>query len=319
MIGAEKNGIDLFKGCLVGLAVGDALGTTLEFKPPGTFDPIDDMVGGGPFKLKPGQWTDDTSMAMCLAESLLECDGFDPADQMRRYLRWWREGYWSSTGECFDIGNTVSAALSEFERTGEPYSGSTDERSSGNGCLMRLAPVPMAFADDPASAIERCADSSRTTHGSEQCVDASRYFGGLLVGALNGVNKATLLSPSWSPVDGFWAPGALAESVAEVANGSFKSKEPPEIVGNGYVIRSMEAALWAFAKTDDFRSGALLAVNLGNDADTTGAIYGQIAGAVYGASGIPERWRELVAMRDAIELVATRLFEGCSDPGATFS
>jgi len=129
------------QGCLLGLAVGDAVGTTLEFKPPGSFEAIDDMVGGGPFRLAPGQWTDDTSMALCLAESLLHCDGFDAADQMRRYCDWWRNGYLSSTGRCFDIGNTVANALHRFEASGDPFSGDTSPFSAGNGSLMRLAPV----------------------------------------------------------------------------------------------------------------------------------------------------------------------------------
>jgi ADP-ribosylglycohydrolase len=96
-----------YRGCLLGLAAGDALGTTLEFKPPGSFQPIEDMVGGGPFNLRPGEWTDDTSMALSLAESLIERRGFHPADQLSRYCRWWREGYLSSTGRCFDIGNMM--------------------------------------------------------------------------------------------------------------------------------------------------------------------------------------------------------------------
>ncbi|MCA9175223.1 MAG: ADP-ribosylglycohydrolase family protein, partial [Planctomycetales bacterium] len=144
---------DRFRGCLLGLATGDALGTTLEFKPPGTFDPVDDIIGGGPFHLEPGQWTDDTSMALCLAESLVECQKFDPADQMNRYVRWWRHGYLSSTGQCFDIGGTTSTALAAYEHSGDPYSGSTDVRSAGNGSIMRLAPVPMYFANNPANAI----------------------------------------------------------------------------------------------------------------------------------------------------------------------
>jgi len=114
-----------YRGALVGLAVGDALGTTLEFKRPGTFAPITDMVGGGPFGMKPGQWTDDTSMALCLAENLIECRGFDPVDQLTRYCRGYREGHLSSTGRCFDIGNTTRTALERFEETGEPFSGST--------------------------------------------------------------------------------------------------------------------------------------------------------------------------------------------------
>src|SRR5262250_3310607 len=127
-----------YRGSLLGLAVGDAVGTTLEFRQPGSFDPLDDMVGGGPFGLKPGQWTDDTSMALCLAASLIECGRFDTHDQMVRYVRWWRDGYMSSAGECFDIGTTTHAALAKFEATGNPIAGSTDPHKAGNGSLMRL-------------------------------------------------------------------------------------------------------------------------------------------------------------------------------------
>ena len=170
----------------MGLAVGDAVGTTLEFKPPGTFDPVTDMVGGGPFGLPPGQWTDDTSMALCLAESLVKQRGVDPSDQMSRYVRWWRHGHLSSTGVCFDIGGTVGAALSRFETSGEPFSGSTDPRSAGNGSVMRLAPVPLFFAGDPAQALQMSGTSSRTTHGPQTAVDACRYLGALIVGAPAG-------------------------------------------------------------------------------------------------------------------------------------
>ena len=159
---------DRFRGALLGLATGDAVGTSLEFKSPGTFQPITDMIGGGPFGLKPGHWTDDTSMALCLAASLVECQGFDAHDQMRRYVRWWREGYMSSTGRCFDIGITTAEALKTFERTGNPFAGSTDPHKAGNGALMRLAPVPMFYANKPAEAIERSGESSRTTHGAQR-------------------------------------------------------------------------------------------------------------------------------------------------------
>ena len=300
---------DRFRGCLLGLAAGDALGTTLEFKQPGTFQPIDDMIGGGPFSLQPGQWTDDTSMALCLATSLIETDRFDPLDQMQRYVRWWRSGYLSSTGSCFDIGNTTCDALSLFADTGEPYSGSTRSWSAGNGSLMRLAPVPMYFAHDAAEAINRSADSSRTTHGAEEAVDACRYFAGLIVGALNGVDKQTLLSRSYSPLEGLWEKSPLAVKIAEIADGSFKHREPPAVRGTGYVVESMEAALWSFHKSRDFREGALLAANLGDDADTTTAIYGQIAGAYYGAEAIPAKWREVLAMATQITSIADRLYD----------
>lgn len=303
------NETDHYLGCLLGLATGDALGTTLEFQRPGTFAPIADMVGGGPFGLEPGQWTDDTSMALCSAESLLACGGFDPEDQLTRFVRWWREGYWSSTGACFDIGNTVRTALSRFEETGEPYPGPTHERRAGNGSLMRLAPVPMYFGADPIRAIEMSTRASRITHGAPQAVAACRYFAGLLVGAFQGRSKEELLSPRFTPVAGAFEEEPLDPRVDEVAAGSFREKEPPEIVGTGYVVRTLEAALWAFGRTGSFEEGALAAVNLGNDADTTGAIYGQIAGAFYGLSGIPERWLEKLAMKDEIEAMAQRLRE----------
>ena len=268
------------------------------------------MIGDGPFHLKPGQWTDDTSMALCLGQSLIECGRFDPKDQMQRYVRWRDEGYLSSIkGCCFDIGNTVRCALSRFERTGEPYAGSSNPSTAGNGSLMRLAPVPMYFAGEAGEAIDWSADSSRTTHGTEEAVDACRYFAGLLIGALRGVDKDTLLSAHYCPVDGLWERSPLAEKIADIADGSFKYREPPEIKGTGYVVKSLEAALWAFHKSCDFRDGALLAVNLGDDADTTGAIYGQIAGAYYGYEAIPAEWRERLTMATEITDMADSIYD----------
>src|ERR1700731_2606278 len=283
---------DRYRGALLGLAVGDALGTTLEFKAPGTFKPITDMVGGGPFGLESGQWTDDTSMALCLAQSLIEKRAFDPKDQMDRYCRWWKEGYLSSTGTCFDIGITVRTALAYYLRTGEPFAGSTDPFTAGNGSLMRLAPVPLAFRRDVELAIHNASESSRTTHAAPTTIDACRYFAGLLLGALEGRSKEELLSSFFYPAPDqeYWKHHSLSPEIAEIANGSFKQKEPPAIIGSGFVVRSLEAALWAFYRSDSFREGALRAVNLGNDADTTGAIYGQLAGAFYGVNAIPENW-----------------------------
>jgi len=305
----DQHRLDRYVGCLLGLAAGDALGTTLEFETPGSFTPITDMVGGGPFELEPGQWTDDTSMALCLAASLVERGEFDPMDQLQRYWNWYHEGYLSSTGTCFDIGSTTSLALMSFRRNPEPYPGSTSPHTAGNGSLMRLAPAPMAFARDPRAAIARAAESSRTTHGALTAVDGCRYFGGLLVGALDGLDKATLLGERFSPVEGLWAEEPLHPEIDDIAAGSFKVKEPPEIKGSGYVVRTLEAALWAFHKTDNFRDGALMVVNLGDDADTTGAVYGQIAGAYYGAAGIPQAWRDRLAMRGTIEALAKGLYD----------
>jgi ADP-ribosylglycohydrolase len=298
---------DRFRGCLVGLATGDAIGTTLEFRAPGTFTPITDMTGGGPFGLEAGQWTDDTSMALCLADSLLACRGFDPDDQMKRYVRWWQEGYRSSTGSCFDIGNTVRAALRRYLATGNPISGSSDEYSAGNGSLMRLAPVAMWFYRNPAEAIEWAARSSRTTHGAPAAVDACRYFAGLLVGAVRGRSRDEILSYRYRPNGDTWGEDELAPEILEVADGSFKDRMPPEIQGTGYVVKSLEAALWAFSRAKDFRDGCLRAANLGDDADTTAAIYGQIAGAYWGIGSIPAEWTERLVLIEEIVAIADEL------------
>lgn len=300
-----------YRGCLLGLAAGDALGTTVEFCGPGSFPPLTDIVGGGPFRLKPGEWTDDTSMALCLAESLVEKGGFDPVHQLDTYCEWWRHGHLSVKGHCFDIGTQTRGSLARYAQFRE-YTPAPDGNSSGNGSIMRLGPVPMRFAADPAEAIRLAGESSRTTHGSRECVDACRYMAGIIVGALEGRPKAELLSAGFSPVPGLWEKAPLAANINAIANGSFQLKDPPQIVGAGYVVQSLEAALWAFDRSDNFRDGALLAVNLGDDADTTGAVYGQIAGAFYGDDGIPAEWRAKLAMRELIERRADELFRAAT-------
>ena len=293
---------DRFRGCLLGLACGDAVGTTVEFRARGNFEPLTDMVGGGPFRLPPGAWTDDTSMALCLASSLAELGRFDPEDQMRRYCRWRTDGYLSSTGRCFDIGLTVAGALRRFEETGEPFSGRTDPWSAGNGCIMRLAPVPLFFHPDREAAIHWSAESSRTTHGAAECVDACRLLGAILFAALSGASKEEVLL-------GHAFGDTLAENIRSIARGHYRDKPESEIQGSGYVVRCLEAALWCFLRTDSFRDAVLAAANLGDDADTTAAVCGQVAGAFYGESGIPPEWRERVIMGDAIQELADRLHE----------
>ncbi len=288
------------RGCLLGLAVGDAVGTTVEFQARGTFTPLTDLVGGGPFNLTPGQWTDDTSMALCLATSLVETGGFDPVDQMRRYTRWHRDGYLSSTGHCFDIGNTVRAALARFAQTGEPYSGAADPHTAGNGALMRLAPIPLFYRRDPAAAEHFAELSTRTTHGAPECLQASRLFAAILVRALSDAGRTEVLGAA--------DPGNFSEpTIATVAAGTYQTRTRAAITGNGYVVNSLEAALWAFATTATYREAVLAAANLGDDADTTAAICGQVAGAYYGVDGIPSTWLERLAMRSEIESLADAL------------
>ena len=290
-----------FRGCLLGLAAGDAVGTTLEFKPRGSFAPITDMIGGGPFGLQPGQWTDDTSMALCLAVSLIERCGFDPDDQMQRYVRWWRDGYLSSTGKCFDIGHTTADALHRYQHTGDPMAGSDDPHSAGNGCLMRLAPIPLAYCADLDLAERYAAESSRTTHGAAECLDACRLFARILVRALEGQPKDAVLLGDAVTFEG-------SRPIVAIARGEYRDKPESALRGSGYVLESLEAALWAFATTESFADAILRSANLGDDADTTAAICGQVAGAYYGETGIPTHWLEKLAMRETITGLADQLY-----------
>lgn len=288
------------RGALLGLAAGDAVGTTVEFSARGTFEPVADMVGGGPFGLPAGAWTDDTSMALCLAESLIERGGFDPLDQMRRYERWVRDGHLSSTGRCFDIGNTVRRALAEFQRTGDPFSGPTHARSAGNGSIMRLAPVVLFFFPDRDEVVHHAGKSSRTTHGAAEAVDGCRLLADILCALLSGADKEAALDAAKPTV-------SMSPRLRDVADGRYRESSEEEIVGSGYVVESLEAALWCFWRAESFAEAVLLAANLGDDADTTAAVCGQLAGAHWGESGIPDPWLQRLVMVDRIRSFADAL------------
>ncbi|KGM40429.1 ADP-ribosylglycohydrolase [Aquabacterium sp. NJ1] len=289
-----------YRGCLLGLACGDAVGTTVEFCPRGSFDPITDMVGGGPFNLKPGQWTDDTAMAICLAQSLLHRSGFDATDQMNRYLNWWRWGYPSPTGECFDIGMTVQDALLRFTATGEPIAGSTSPNTAGNGSLMRLAPVVLRFYPDLSDVLQYARLSSQTTHGAAEAVECCSVLAEVIANALSGMDsKSNVLSVAQG--------GLTSSAVISIAQADYLSKSRDQIQGSGYCVASLEAALWSFATTESFEAAILAAANLGDDADTTAAIAGQIAGAFYGVDNIPLHWRGQLYMSEDIDAMARGL------------
>jgi ADP-ribosyl-[dinitrogen reductase] hydrolase len=287
---------DKYRGALLGLACGDALGTSVEFKPRGTFEPLTDIVGGGPFGLKPGQWTDDTSMALCLAESLIANNGMKLEDQLERYLGWWKHSDNSVTGDCFDIGTTTSISLAVFESTGETYAGSEDPSTAGNGSIMRLAPVPLFYAQaDTETLLENCELSSVTTHRAPAALHACRLFGLLIRNALSSQTKDAIFAHN----DAF---SDAPTSIQQIASRTYL-----DIRGTGYVVESLEAALWAFETTSSFEEGALKAVNLGDNADTTGAVFGQIAGAFYGEKEIPKHWLKKLAWREKITRIADQL------------
>lgn len=293
---------DRFRGCLLGLAAGDAVGTSVEFRARGTFEPVTGMTGGGPFDLAPGEWTDETSMALCLATSLLRCAGFDPVDQMNHYCKWQERGMFSSTGECIDVGMTVSAALAHFVETGEPFAGSTNPNSAGNASLTRLAPIPMYYHGNQGAIIHYSAESSRTTHGAPECLDACRYLGLTIDRALAGSDKEQVLAGC--------EPGVLLTgTIQNIADGSYRDKDEADITGSGHVVESLQAALWCFSRTDSYEEAILQATNLGDDTDTTAAICGQLAGAYYGCASIPGTWLSKMVMREKITEVADSLLE----------
>jgi ADP-ribosyl-[dinitrogen reductase] hydrolase len=289
-LGADNSSLaDRYRGALMGLMVGDALGVPLEFSPRDQ-SVVTEMIGGGPFGLEPGRWTDDTSMACCLAYSLLKCHGFDARHQMECYSLWYRYGAFEPSGKCFDIGIATREALEKFLATGNPYSGSADPRTAGNGSLMRLAPVVLYYFGDFESTVRFAAESSKLTHQAPEAVDACRYFAALLYGALKGETKDDLLRDLYTPVRGFWDKSPLSPAIELIARGSYRNKSRDQISSSGYVVDTLEAALWAFHRNSDCRSSLLAAVNLAGDSDTIGAVCGQLVGAFYGETGIPWEW-----------------------------
>ena len=293
------------RGTLIGLAVGDALGAAVEFRSPGSFVPVTSYRGGGPHGLAAGEWTDDTSMALALADSIATA-GWDLNDQAGRYVQWWQTGKYSVNGRCFDIGITTRSALGDYvAKKNALTSGDRSDRASGNGSIMRLAPVPIHFVHYYPQKIEELSrlaeESSLPTHASEQCLSACRYLATVLAALIHGEDRDEVLSPDWKPLKQLNDIKPLHPLIQEIAQGSFRQKQPPAIKGSGWVVKSLEASLWAFHNAESFENAVLKAVNLGDDADTTGAICGQLAGAFWGESGISESLRSGLARMDMLE------------------
>ncbi|MFM1801934.1 MAG: ADP-ribosyl-[dinitrogen reductase] glycohydrolase [Planctomycetota bacterium] len=312
---SQKSILDKKRGMLLGLAIGDALGAAVEFKRPGSFAPVSGYRSGGPHGLDPGEWTDDTSMALALADSILET-GWDLDDQARRYLSWWQNGQYSITGNCFDIGGTCSQALRAFQRLGNAReSAPTAPSSSGNGSIMRIGPVPAYFSElyhqDLQSLVRLSMESSLPTHGSAMCLSACISLSVILAALINGESREAVLDPMWPVWSRISELHPLDPNISKVISGSFRKKVPPEIRGSGFVVESLEAALWAFDTSDSFEEAVLKAVNLGDDADTTGAVCGQLAGACWGESGISDHLLTGLAGRDMLDSLFGRLV---SDP-----
>lgn len=279
------------KGCFYGLAIGDALGAAVEFKKPGQFPEVKSYRGFGPHGILPGQWTDDTSMALALADSIAK--GWDLKSQLENYALWFKTGKYSVNNICFDIGCTTRSALYEFIDNGRLISYNNPELS-GNGSIMRLAPVPIKYVGDP-KLIQYLKESSQTTHASDQCVSACVALGLILEGLIEGKSKESVL-------DKDFISEKLHPLIELCQQGSYKLGV--NIKGSGWVVESLEASLWAFHTSNSFEETVLKAVNLGDDADTTGAIAGQLAGAYYGFDAIPQH---LIDGLDRKEMIETYL------------
>lgn len=285
-------------GALLGLALGDAVGTTLEFSPRDTYPPLTGLTGGGPFRLRAGEWTDDTAMALALADSLAFDDRLDAADLMQRFVRWKDHGEYSCTGVCFDIGATTAAALARWRRSGDPYAGLDSPRSAGNGSLMRLAPVAIRHWRDRDRLRDVASRQSRTTHAAPEAVDACVAYAEALADAIEGRPRSEVLRAR---------EGAYAGAIAAIAAGGWRGKLRREVNASGYVAHALDAALWSVGRSAHFEHAVIAAANLGQDADTTAAIAGQLAGALCGAAALPRPWLDKLAMHDRLRGAAEAL------------
>ncbi len=273
---------DRFRGCLLGLAAGDAVGTAVEFQPRGSFPPLTDMIGGGPFGLRPGSGPTTRPWRCAWRRASSNARGFDARDQMERYLPVGAAtGYLSSTGTCFDIGGTVGCRAGAVHGDGRSLRRIPtipDRPATGASCVSRRS--RMFYLSDIDTAERFAAESARTTHGAEECLDASRLFSRILVRALSGLAKDDVLFADGASFTG-------SAKIVAIARGDYRRQSVAGIRGTGYVVDCLEAALWCFLQTGSFRDAVLMAANLGDDADTTAAVCGQVAGAYHGAAEIP--------------------------------
>ena len=271
-----------FLGALFGLALGDALAAATQYRRPGTFTPVGDLLGGGPFDLPRGGWSDDTAMALCLAESLLERDGFDARDQVERYRRWQKDGHLSATGQCLGITGSTARALALAQWRRQAFSGSHDPNQLDAEPLSRVGVTTMFFLASVEEASRQAMESARPTCQAPSVLEACRAFAILMHRALSGQSKPMILAGL--PAVGTQAP------------------ESPTSASD-----ALAAAVWAFSTTTNFRDAVLRAVNLGGNSDVVGAVCGQLAGAHYTLAAIPAGWRNSLMQKDLLESFADRL------------
>jgi len=301
-------------GGLVGVCVGDALGVPVEFvsRDKLRLNPIKDMVGYGTHNQPPGTWSDDSSLTLCLAESL--CKGFDIHDIANKFIKWLYEGYWTPYGETFDIGNTTYIAISRLKSGVNPLdAGPKDEFSNGNGSLMRI--LPLSFYLEKMKKEEQFEIThkvSRITHGHLRSQMACGIYIQIAINLLKedppeiAYKKAKEISLDYYSREPYvyelkHFDRILKSDIRKLSINSIKS--------TGYVIDTLEASLWSFLNSKTFKDAVLTAVNLGGDTDTIGAVTGGLAGIYYGYSAIPKDWVKKIAKVDEIIELSERLFK----------
>lgn len=304
---------DKSRSLLFGIATGDALGVPFEFKSRNTVrkNPATGMTGYGSYNQPPGTFSDDSSLSFCLAETLI--DGYD-IDRLGEYfLRWRDENYWSPLGDSFDIGISTSRALSRLAKGESPLnSGCTEEGANGNGSLMRIAPLVFYTKDMPIDKrFEIAKEVSAITHAHIRSVIACFYYVEFLRLLLQGKDKFDAYEILKKQVTEFLKQKSIdSEEISlfdRLLKGNIRELGENEISGSGYVVHTIEAAVWCLLNTDNYADAVLKAVNLGEDTDTTAAVTGGLAGLLYGVEAIPSEWKVVLARHDDIEDLAVRL------------
>lgn len=280
-------------GTLVGLAVGDAMGAPYEFMHKSEYKPTLEYNTGGCWRVAKGEWTDDTSMALCMGHSISDIGGFVPNDVMTRFGKWYTNGYMSTRHKCFDIGNTTRKSIVDFLTNRTIFSTVTKNNESGNGTIMRLAPVPMVYDGSYETLIGVAELSSKLTHSSSEASECAITMAQIIVNCYNSDDKDFILSNVNS---------GIMDLVA-------RGKEDLKLNPTGYCMHTLEVAIRGFYKYNNFIDGLMYVISLGEDTDTVGAVYGQIAGAYYGLSGIPDYYKENVFWYDDIIELGNKLVD----------